>query len=84
MSETTLINLSGINRRIKRMLNSFTVLVIRISDQDGEDVRRNTFANFTMDTTSELLENVFIKSAVHIHRRNTVRREPTRPIYARR
>ena len=62
MSETTLINLSGINRRIKRMLNSFTVLVIRISDQDG-DVRRNTLANFTMDTTSELLENVFIKSA---------------------
>jgi hypothetical protein len=59
MSETTLINLSG----IKRMFNSFTVLVIRISDQDGEDVRRNTFANFTMDTTSELLENVFIKSA---------------------
>jgi hypothetical protein len=59
MSETTSINLSG----IKRMFNSFTVLVIQISDQDGEDVRRNTFANFTMDTTAELFENVFIKSA---------------------
>ena len=46
MSETTLINLSGI-------FNSFTVLVIRISDQDGEDVRRNTFTDFTMDTTAE-------------------------------
>ena len=71
MSETTLINLSG-------MFNSFTVLVIRISDQDGEDVRRNTFTNFTMDTTAELFENVFIKSAY------TVGREPTCPIYARR
>jgi hypothetical protein len=37
--------------------------VIRISDQDREDVRRNTFANFTMDATSGLLENVFMKSA---------------------
>jgi hypothetical protein len=59
MSETTLINLPG----IKRMFHSFTVLVIRISDQDGEDVRRNTFTNLTMDTTAELFENVFIKSA---------------------
>ena len=47
------------------MFHSFTVLVIRISDQDGEDVRRNTFTNFTMDTTAELFQ---------LHRRKTVRR----------